>query len=349
MVEGTFQLSKLRKQLLKLLRDDVVELVDVGARGGIQAHWRWLAPKLHLTMFEPDPVEAAALRNQVNSQGLNCTILEAAVWNGPGKHSLKIARSGGCSSLLETNRDFIDDFPEAERFDVLERFDMETKAMDQVLAPDIRYDFLKIDIQGGSLMVLEGAEQCLDGLFGLEVEAEFAELYKGEPLFGAVHKFLTDRKFELVDVRPNYWQRTDARDVPGCRGQAVFSDSLYMLSPRAFADRMEGLSRSQVFQYLVRLLVCCSVYGLEDWMVSYISQCRKRALIDDDALINDIERRCRKGGIFGWLPTIPGRMGICMVLMDIAYHVNRNRKSWVYQDNTLGNMPRTRWTRWLRP
>jgi hypothetical protein len=226
---------------------------------------------------------------------------------------------------------------------------LETNAIDDVLQPETAYDFLKIDVQGGSRLVIDGAANCLGMVFGLEVEAEFAELYKGEPLFGAIHKSLTEKQFELVDIRPNYWQRSDARDVPGCRGQAIFADTLYMISPKVFAIRMSGLAEPEVLNNLCRLLACCAIYGLEDWMVSYVSECRRRKLIGDNKLIDDIERRCKRGGIIGRLPEIPGGMGICMVLMDIAYHVNRSRKSWVYQDNTLGNSPRTRWTRWLRP
>jgi FkbM family methyltransferase len=342
-------LSKLRKQLLKALGDDTVEYVDVGARWGLAPHWEWLTSNLHWTMFEPDPAEAADLRAQVTSRNLNCSVIQAAIWNGPGKQSFNLTRMGGNSSILEPNREFIDQYPEGERFDIMEKIETDTDNLDNVLDAETGVDFLKIDVQGGSLMVLEGAKGCLEGVLGLEVEAEFVELYRGEPQFGAIHQFLIERQFELVDVRANYWLRTEARDVPGCRGQAVTSDSLYMISPRGLANRMKGLNKSQVLQSLVRLLVCCSVYGLEDWMVSYISACRKRELIGDNALIDDIERRCKKGGILGWLPAIPGRMGICMVLMDIAYHVNRSRKSWVYQDNTLGNMPRTRWTRWMRP
>lgn len=342
-------MSKLRKQLSRLLGDNVVELVDVGARGGVLPHWRWISPKLHLTMFEPDPTAAAELRNGATSQGLDFSVIESAVWSGRGKHTLKLTRSGGCSSLMEPNRDLLNEFPVNERFDILEQFELNTNALDDVLKADIRYDFLKIDVQGGSLMVLEGAKNCLDGLFGMEIEAEIKEMYKGEPLFGAIHEYVADKGFELVDIRPTYWQRITAQDIPGCRGQVISSDMLYMISPRGFADRMENLSSSDVLQSLGRLLICCSVYGLEDWMVSYISICRERDLIDNNDLIQKIESRCRKGGILARLPTIPGQMGFCMVLRDIAFQLDRNGKNWVYQDNTLGNMPRTRWTNWMRP
>jgi len=183
----------------------------------------------------------------------------------------------------------------------------------------------------------------------MEIEAEIIEMYKDEPLFGDVHNYITSKNFELVDIRPTYWQRTTAQDVPGCKGQAISSDMLYMISPQSFADRMEGHSNSDVLQSLGRLLICCSVYGLEDWMVSYISICKERDLIDSNDLIRQIENRCRKGGIFAQFPTIPGQMGLCMVLRDIAFQLDRNGKNWVYQDNTLGNMPRTRWTNWMRP
>jgi FkbM family methyltransferase len=348
-MDGIFVLSKLRKQLSKMLGGNVVELVDVGARGGVVPHWRWISPKLHLTMFEPDPAAASELRNGAASQGLDFSVIESAVWSDRSKHLLKLTRSGGCSSLLEPNRDLLNEFPANERFDILKQFELDTNALDDILKSNISYDFLKIDVQGGSLMVLEGAKKSLDGLFGMEIEAEMIEMYKGEPLFGVIHEHVAAKGFELVDIRPTYWQRRTAQNIPGCRGQAISSDMLYMISPKRFADRMEGLSSSDVLQSLGRLLICCSVYGLEDWMVSYITICKERALIDDNDLIHQIERRCRRGGIFARLPTIPGQMGLCMLLRDIAFQLDRNGGNWVYQDNTLGNMPRMRWTNWMRP
>jgi len=341
--------SKLRKLLLDALGDTTVGFIDIGARGGIPAHWNWLASKLHVTLFEPDSAEAEALRVQATSQGRKCTVVEAAVWNTAGTQSLNLTRSGACSSLLKPNRRFLDEFPDSERFDVLGQFETQSETLDDVIGEDVSCDFLKIDAQGGALMVLEGAGTCLEKAVGLEVEVEFVEMYEGEPLIGAVHTRLTDMGFELVDLRPNYWKRSDAREVPGCKGQAIFCDTLYMISPSKFADKMKGLTHSDVAQSLARLLACCNVYGLDDWMVSYISICRERGLIDGTSGFTEIERRCRKGGLLARLPRIPGAAGIAMVLMDLAFHLGRGNPSWVYQDNSLANMPRTRWTRWMRP
>ena len=341
-------LSKLRVRLLEFLGNQVIELVDVGARGGVQPHWQWLNQKLHITMLEPDPSAAAKLRSDNTNDGLKPIIIETAVWNNCETYKLNITRSGGCSSLLEPNRELLSNFPNSERFSVVEKVKIKTNTLDSVLDPKTKYDFLKIDAQGGSLMVLEGSERTLEKLLGLEVEAEFLEMYKGGSLFGEIHDFLSKNKFQLVDFRPTYWQRISGQNIPGCKGQMISSDMLYLVSPENFADRMENLSSNEIHETLGRLIICCSVYGLEDWMVSYMSICFERNLIKKSDLLNQIDQKCKAGGIFSWLPKIPGQMGICMLLRDIAFHIDNNGKNWVYQDNTLGNMARTRWTKWMR-
>ena len=43
---------------------------------------------------------------------------------------------------------------------------------------------MKIDAQGSELNILEGGEKFLkNNLIGLQIEVEFNEIYKGQPLF----------------------------------------------------------------------------------------------------------------------------------------------------------------------
>ncbi|SVD07799.1 uncharacterized protein METZ01_LOCUS360653, partial [marine metagenome] len=58
-------------------------------------------------------------------------------------------------------------------------------------------DFLKMDIQGSELKVLENATNLLETTLVLQVEVEFVELYKGQPLFADVDSFLRSRGFQF--------------------------------------------------------------------------------------------------------------------------------------------------------
>ena len=61
-------------------------------------------------------------------------------------------------------------------------------------------DFIKIDTQGSELDILEGSLDFLSRTVGIEVEMEFVEVYKGQPLFDEVNSFLTRNGFNLFDI-----------------------------------------------------------------------------------------------------------------------------------------------------
>jgi hypothetical protein len=62
-------------------------------------------------------------------------------------------------------------------------------------------DVLKLDVQGAELDILRGAGALLDGVRALDLEVEFAPLYRGQPLFADVDAYLRERGFSLWRLR----------------------------------------------------------------------------------------------------------------------------------------------------
>lgn len=69
--------------------------------------------------------------------------------------------------------------------------------------PDSRA-FLKIDAQGFTKKVLEGAERVLGAISGLQVEMSLVPLYEGEPMIGELLSWLQVRGFALILVSPEF-------------------------------------------------------------------------------------------------------------------------------------------------
>jgi FkbM family methyltransferase len=59
-------------------------------------------------------------------------------------------------------------------------------------------DVLKIDVEGGTLDILEGAGDLLDRMKALHVETESAPLFRGQRLDDEVTRFLSARSFRMV-------------------------------------------------------------------------------------------------------------------------------------------------------
>ncbi|GMV21710.1 MAG: hypothetical protein AMXMBFR57_16590 [Acidimicrobiia bacterium] len=256
---------------LDLLRRQPLSLVDIGARFGLPPHWAAVSAVLDVVAFEPDPDEARRLEQSYRRSGALAEVVEAAVWDSPGRHVLHVTRNPGCSSLFRPRADFLSKFPEAERFDVVSQLDVETTTLDRVLSARAprRCRFIKLDAQGGGLPILCGASESLRSVIGLEVEVELAPMYEGEPLFGEVDAHLRRAGFDLVDLRPTYWRRKAAQRVAGTRGQLIFADALYMVSPEALAEHLAQSDEGDVLQACASTLAICAVYGLADWMAAY--------------------------------------------------------------------------------
>ena len=88
---------------------------------------------------------------------------------------------------------------------------------------------LKLDTQGTELEVLRGAGRLLrDHVLSVQVEAEFRALYRGQPLFGDVDRFLAGRGFETVLLRRNRRRLGGAEPAVPSRLEIGWCHALYM-------------------------------------------------------------------------------------------------------------------------
>ena len=63
-------------------------------------------------------------------------------------------------------------------------------------------DLIKLDTQGSELDILKSlSKNNLNNVLGIEIEVEFIEMYKNQPLFGEINSFLSKNNFEILDLR----------------------------------------------------------------------------------------------------------------------------------------------------
>ncbi len=66
-------------------------------------------------------------------------------------------------------------------------------------------DFLKLNVQGGELEVLRGAERTLGSVLGVLLEVAFVESYQSRPLFHDVDRFLGEAGFTFFDLLAHHY------------------------------------------------------------------------------------------------------------------------------------------------
>lgn len=211
-------------------------LIDIGASGGIHPRWNKLPCDLRAVLFEPDPEEYARLKAKAPD---NWTVLQSALSHCSGHVFFNLTRKPQVSSVYTSNRDILDRYPDARRFDTMASVKILTDTLDNQLEghgiKDV--DFIKIDVEGHALPILQGSVETLKDVIGVEVEVDFLPTRRGQCLFPEIHVFLTSLGFELMDLRRYFWRRVATANYGNTiKGQLAIADALYLRPPAVFTD-----------------------------------------------------------------------------------------------------------------
>jgi len=247
-----YRSNKLLIHFSKILKNNALVLIDIGAAGEIQPRWRQITPLLNYIGFEPDERSYKEIKDKETSCN-TYKIYNSAVWSYDGKLPINFCRKPMVSSYFKPNREFVDRYADSDRFDILSSEEVNITRLDNF---DIEYaDFMKLDIQGGELEALKGGEKLLSNCLGLEVEVEFLKMYESQPLFGDICKFLDAHGFEFIDFTSiDRWERKK----PGF-GQSVFADALFLKSPEKLFEK-----NASNHDLINRYVAICAIYGRFD-------------------------------------------------------------------------------------
>lgn len=312
-------------------------LADIGARGGLKKNWQATRRHLRVLGFEPDKDEFDRLVERTRNQGHSDTLFNVALHHRAGPIRVHIARDGGLSSIFEPNRIFLDAFPDANRFDIVDRRDVEADTLDRLLeahhVDDL--DFIKADTQGSEMFVLQGAARALaSSVVGVEVEVEFAPVYSGQPLFSDVDGFLRGLGYLLFDLRPCYWKRAAGRDAGGPYGQIIWADALYLKGAPALAGAAAPLDPDRRKSKILKALSIALLYGYADYALEIAGVSSNLWSPDERAAIERTLRPAqgRRGSTF------PGRRPLAAALRRLSKACDEPNDAWSVSDAELGNL-----------
>ncbi|MEM6491228.1 MAG: FkbM family methyltransferase, partial [Pseudomonadota bacterium] len=146
--------------------------------------------------------------------------------------------------------------PGVGNFAVVERRPLETRRLDSFDLPAPHY--MKLDVQGAELEVLEGAGAALDALCVVECEVGFLPLYRGQPLFGDIQRWFAERGFvlhKMIELGSRAYRPVSLGGDP-TRGasQWLWADAVFVRDPRPVVDWPEGgrLKAAMVLHALYR-------------------------------------------------------------------------------------------------
>lgn len=257
-------------------------LVDIGASGGIHPRWKFLSDSdLYVIGFEPDEREFKNLPQKKNQHWFNQGLSDKKQ-----KEIIYITNWQTNTSLFKPNFTLINHLSLKENdFKIVQEIEIPCDSLDNILnKKDINADILKIDTQGSELKILKGAKkQLLNSIIAVECEVEFVELYKNQPLFSDLDKYMHSLGFQLLDLGNFcYIKGKKSRGIGGQKGQLISADALYIKPVNKIIDLINYSSNSE--NKLIKFKNICLAYGYPDYVIEVterLDDCKISNLILD--------------------------------------------------------------------
>jgi len=273
--------EKLERNLANLKRfldvGEKVTLYDLGSVGGTPPPFCWILEGVNLVNFEPDP------RSESEPMGQS---LQVAI--GPrNMNTIYLNKRRTTSSLLRSNERIVSRYnfekifkDEGDIFHTVDEQRIETYGLDEIVSLKRLNspDFLKIDVQGLTLEVLQSGDKSLnESVIGIQTEVEFLECYKGQKTFGSVHEHLYDRGFEIFKLRNLCkWEYKTDYNLKIYTGQETFCDLLYFRNIDSIDENVSFWSKNRA----VRVVMMMLLYDLTDAAGAYLQRFVNRGLVE---------------------------------------------------------------------
>jgi len=160
------------------------------------------------------------------------------------------------SSLYPPNTKLLEKFHNLNEFATLiKEHQVQTHRLDEISEID-RADFINIDIQGSELIALENGVNVLKTAVLVQVEVEFVEMYKGQPLFSDVDSFMRSQGFQFHCFSGGISEQLPGRpfkplmsdnDPNKPFNQTLWADAYYVKDWM----NLKALSREQLISYAI--------------------------------------------------------------------------------------------------
>lgn len=178
-----------------------------------------------------------------------------------------------CASLYKPNEKLLHLFNGLEVVDLVSIETIDTISLDEfVTQNDIgEIDFIKMDIQGAELEVLQGGHNSLGSVSAILSEVEFIPLYEDQPLFGDVCSFLAEQDLcfhHFLGIAGRALKPLTLNNNPNFPSQHMWSDAFFIKD----LTKIESVND----QKLLKLAVMSAVYEAPDVVVFCLQHYDKR-------------------------------------------------------------------------
>ncbi len=202
-----------RSKMIALSHFNINLIFDIGANYGLYAlELRELGYDKKIVSFEPLNKVYASLKKTA-SKDSNWKVDNIALGNKDGEDYINISKNTHSSSILNTLPLHTDAAPESVYID---KQKIIIKRLDSIFSNYYESGdnvFLKIDTQGFEKYVLEGAENSLANVSGIQLEMSLTPLYEGTPLYLDMIEYMDKRGFQLFALENGFGDHRNGQQL----------------------------------------------------------------------------------------------------------------------------------------
>ncbi len=229
----------------------------------------------HLSAFDGDERQVEKIIETYGQN--NVEVYNHFLFDGKEREVFICKPASGMTSLFKPKKEALDFFNGFSNFGEVQSVEkIKTIRLDDV--KKLRnIDFLKMDVQGAELSILEHGVNCLKNCLAMQLEVSYFPLYEGQPTFGDVdvymrgigyipHQFLQVKRWSIAPTIFNGNFKT-----PG--NQLLESDIIYIKDPLL----LESISDTQLQKFVILAHYC---FKSVDLSVYLLIEMEKRKLIE---------------------------------------------------------------------
>jgi FkbM family methyltransferase len=267
---------------------DKFSIVDIGARGhnldGLQA----LENRLKYFGFEADQKECVELNKKANNYKGDFRYFPIALSGNEGRRKFYITNDEACSSLITPSTKVTQYLNLNDKLRIEKEIELETTTLDLWQQKEVipRVDYIKIDVQGAELEILNAGKGLLANCLAVYTEVEFVEVYSDQSLFNDLDRFMTENDFFLYDILKIKSKRKSVSAFFKSRGQLVWGDAIYF-------KKIELLivdDEKKNYEILIKQIILTEYFHVIDYGVFLIDKFIDDGTIGDVKLINQLKK-----------------------------------------------------------
>lgn len=258
-------------------------VLDAGARGGFEDHWKWFGNQVRLIGFEPNEKECEKLNDDHKKN--NKEYHPIALGAEKGKRILYLYSHRPSSSFYKPNVKLLQRFPDYRNAKIEGKCLVAATDLDSFISERGigAIDFMKIDTEGAEYDILHGGKKTLSRVLGISLEVWFYS-NRNQKRFSDIDMFLSSSGFTLFDLVTFRSAKIQLSPFVGARvsglsdyGQIIVGQALYLRDAvEEISERKKG--RWDEFR-ICKLASIMELFSLPDCAIELLMYARQKKII----------------------------------------------------------------------